>query len=57
MTADQVRTWGRAIGPYGCFMLMWQYEDAFMSKTANQSAFRDVASLLATKARRSCRRP
>jgi hypothetical protein len=57
MTADQVRTWGRAIGPYGCGMLMWRYDDAFMAKSANQSAFRDVASLLATKARRSCRRP
>jgi hypothetical protein len=57
MTADQVRTWGRAIGPYGCAMLMWQYDDAFMSKSANQVAFRDVASLLASKARRSCRRP
>jgi hypothetical protein len=57
MTADQVRTWGRAIGPYGCAMLMWQYDDVFMSKAANQDAFRDVASLLASKARRSCRRP
>jgi hypothetical protein len=57
MTADQVRTWGRAIGPYGCVMLMWQYDDVFMSKSTNQSAFRDVASLLASKPRRSCRRP
>jgi hypothetical protein len=57
MTADQVRTWGRAIGPYGCAMLMWRYDDAFMAKSANQVAFRDVASLLASKARRSCRRP
>jgi hypothetical protein len=57
MTADQVRTWGRAVGPYGCAMLMWRYDDVFMAKSANQSAFRDVASLLATKARRSCRRP
>jgi hypothetical protein len=57
MTADQVRTWGRAIGPYGCAMLMWRYDAAFMSKSANQSAFRDVASLLNSKPRRSCRRP
>jgi hypothetical protein len=56
MTADQVRNWGRAIGPYGCVMVMWQYDAAFMSKSANQSAFRDVASLLGSKPRRSCRR-
>lgn len=57
MTADQVSSWGRAIGPSGCFMTMWRYDDAFMSKSANQTAFRNVASLLATKSRRSCRRP
>jgi hypothetical protein len=57
MTADQVRTWGRAVGPYGCAMLMWQYDDAFMAKSANQYAFRDVGSLLASKPRRTCRRP
>jgi hypothetical protein len=37
-------------------MLMWRYDNLFMSKSANVSAFRDVASLLATKSRRSCRR-
>ena len=34
-----------------------RYDDAFMAKSANQSAFRDVASLLGTKPRRSCKRP
>ncbi len=57
MTADQVRTYGRATGPYGCAMLMWRYDDAFMSKSANKSAFQDVASLLKSKPKRSCRRP
>ena len=57
MTSDQVRTYGRTIGPSGCAMLMWRYDDAFMSKAANQSAFRDVASLLNSRPPRSCRRP
>jgi len=57
MTADQVRSWGQAVGPAGCTMQMWRYDDAFMSKSANQSAFRDVASLLNSKPRRSCKRP
>ncbi|HYC32538.1 MAG TPA: hypothetical protein VEB59_09650, partial [Gemmatimonadales bacterium] len=57
MTADQVRTYGGAIGPSGCAMLMWRYDDAFMSKSANVTAFRDVASLLKSKPRPSCRRP
>jgi hypothetical protein len=57
MTADQVRTYGKAVGPAGCAMLMWRYDDAFMSKSANVSAFKDVATLLNSKPRRSCKRP
>jgi hypothetical protein len=57
MTSDQVRTYGRTIGPFGCALLMWRYDAAFMSKAANQSAFKDVASLLNSKPRPSCRRP
>jgi hypothetical protein len=57
MTSDQVRIYGQAIGPSGCAMLMWRYDAAFMSKAANQSAFRDVASLLSSRPSRSCRRP
>ena len=57
MTSDQVRTYGRTIGPFGCALLMWRYDGAFMSKAANQSAFKDVASLLNSKPRPSCRRP
>ena len=44
-------------GPYGCALLMWRYDDAFMSKSANVTAFKNVASLLNSKPRRSCRRP
>jgi hypothetical protein len=57
MTAEQVRTYGRAIGPFGCALLMWRYDDAFMAKAANRSAFADVATVLKSKPRPSCRRP
>ena len=57
MTADQVRSYGTAAGPYGCVMLMWKYDDAFMAKSANVTAFKDVASLLNSKPRPSCKRP
>ena len=43
--ADQVRTYGQAMGPSGCALLMWRYDDAFMANAANKSAFKDVASL------------
>jgi hypothetical protein len=56
MTADQVRNYGRALGPAGCAMVLWRYDDAFMSKTSNKQAFRDVASTLSSRPRRSCKR-
>ena len=57
MTPDQVRTWGTALTPYGCFMSMWRYDKAYMSKTANLDAFKAIAALAASKPRRSCKRP
>jgi hypothetical protein len=56
MTADQVRSYGRAVGTSGCALLMWRYDDAFMAKSANVTAFKDIGSLLNSRPRRSCRR-
>jgi hypothetical protein len=57
MSAGQVRDWGRYLGPAGCAGLMlWQYDRAFMTKSANVSAFRDVASTLRGTPGRTCRR-
>lgn len=56
MTADQVRDWGRTLGVAGCVMTLWTYDDLFVSKSANVEAFRNVASTLNSKPRRSCRR-
>jgi hypothetical protein len=56
MTSDQLRTWGTALTPYGCFMMMWEFDATYMSKSANQLAFKDIAALAASKPRRSCKR-
>jgi hypothetical protein len=56
MTATQVRDWGRTLGVAGCVMLMWKYDGAFMAKTDNVQAFRDVAAQLAGTPSRSCSR-
>jgi hypothetical protein len=55
MVPDQVRSYGKVLGPSGCFLMMWRYSDAYMSKTANQDAFRDVASATNSAPRRSCK--
>jgi hypothetical protein len=57
MTADQLRTWGKALVPYACFMMMWEYNAAYFAKADNQLAFKDVAALAASKPKPSCKRP
>jgi hypothetical protein len=57
MTPDQVRTWGKSLVPYACFMMMWRYDAAYMAKSANLLAFKDIATLAASKPKPSCKRP
>jgi hypothetical protein len=57
MTPTQVTNWGRALASYGCAMQMWRYDGTFMSKSANVTAVKSVASVAASTPRRSCRRP
>ena len=58
MTADQVRSYGRTLAAAGgCAMMMWRYDYAYITKSANQDAFRDVASAAAAAPKRSCKRP
>ena len=56
MTASQVRDWGRLLGTAGCGLILWRYDNAFMAKSANVQAMRDVAATLARTPSRSCRR-
>lgn len=56
VTARQIRDWGKALGPYGCAMLMWRYDDAAMQQPDNQQAMRDVAAALARAPGRRCMR-
>jgi hypothetical protein len=57
MTAQQVRDWGIALGPAGCALLMWRHDQAFLAKSANVRAMKEVAVKLANSPSRSCRRP
>ena len=56
MTPQQVRDYGLVLGPAGCGLLMWRYDSTYMANAANQDAFRDVASRLASLSGRACRR-
>jgi hypothetical protein len=57
MTAAQVQTWGKAVAPAGCFTLMWRYDDVFMGRSDNQSAFMSIRQALTGVPMKSCARP
>jgi hypothetical protein len=56
MSPEQVREWGQLLGVAGCALVMWRYDDAFMSNPDNQRAFADIASRLKTVPAKPCRR-
>lgn len=56
MTAQQVRDWGQLLGPAGCGLFMWRYDDAFAARVDNQEAFKAVGARMATVPSKSCRR-
>lgn len=56
MTPTQLRSWGAALAPYGCFLTMWRYDGAYMSEPANKEAFTEIASAVASQPARTCKR-
>jgi hypothetical protein len=57
MTPDQINNWGKALLPYGCMMLLWRFDKTYFSKTTNQTAFKALATLAASKPKRACTKP
>jgi hypothetical protein len=57
MTASQIRDWGKLLGPSGCALMMWKYDETAMDRPDNQQAMADVAATLAKTPRRPCTRP
>jgi hypothetical protein len=55
MTPDQIREWGLVLGPAGCGLFMWRFQEDAVS-AANLQAFRDLAERLAKIPARPCRR-
>jgi len=57
MTPTQVEDWGALLGSAGCGGLyMWRYDDAYVSNSANQQAFKNLKAKLSTLPVRSCLR-
>jgi hypothetical protein len=56
MSATNVLDWGKILGPAGCGLMMWRFDDAFMSKSANITAFKSLASFMLYTPGKTCRR-
>jgi hypothetical protein len=56
MTPEQVREYGKVLGPAGCAFTMWRYDSDFMARPENQQVFDELIGTLATLAPRPCRR-
>ncbi|HEY8257364.1 MAG TPA: hypothetical protein VIG08_06880 [Gemmatimonadales bacterium] len=56
MSPEQIKSWGTMLGTAGCALTMWRYEQGFIAKPENQSAFRSVAESLSRLPRRGCTR-
>jgi hypothetical protein len=56
MTPQQIREFGRILGPAGCALFLWRYDDAMMRDPEYQRAFKDVATIMANAPASSCRR-
>jgi hypothetical protein len=56
MTPDQIREAGEALGPAGCALLMYQFNDQLVASPENRQALKDVAAKLAKMKPRPCRR-
>jgi hypothetical protein len=57
MTPDQIRESGAVLGVAGCGLVVWRYEQKFMSRSENHQAFEDLAAKLSSKTAPPCRRP
>jgi hypothetical protein len=54
MTPEQIRAYGKLLGPAGCAMLSWKYDAEFMSRPENQAAFSEIAIDLSRLPRVQC---
>jgi hypothetical protein len=60
MTTDQIKTWGKTLTPLGCAMLLWWYDTpwtSFFNDAGNQAAFKELATLAASKPKPDCKKP
>lgn len=56
MTGSQIQQYGLVLGPAGCALNTWTYEETFYNKPANEDAFQTIANKLAQVPAKECRR-
>jgi hypothetical protein len=56
MTSQQLSTYGTALAPDGCALLMWKWDNVYFGRAANIPVFQQLADLAATVPFKQCRR-
>jgi hypothetical protein len=54
MSPDQVRRFGLTLGPVGCSLAMWRYEQAYYDDADIRAALKTVGDSLARVPRTAC---
>jgi hypothetical protein len=56
MTPSQIREIGLTLGPAGCGLTMWRFDETFIAKLENQRAFGEIGTQLSSLPGKACRR-
>jgi hypothetical protein len=56
MTPSQIREIGLTLGPVGCGLTMWRFDQTFMANPENQRAFGEMRTRLSSLPGKACRR-
>lgn len=56
MTAADLKTWGQSLGPQGCGLVMWRYDQVYMDNAANKTSLTAIRNTMNGAAHRDCKR-
>ena len=56
MTPAQIERFGKLLGPAGCVLTLWRYDEAFMGNASTQTALRNLRGFLDGLPAPTCRR-
>jgi hypothetical protein len=56
MTASDLKTWGQTLGPQGCGLIMWRYDQPYFDVPANKTSLTAIRNTMNSAPHRECKR-